>query len=269
MPEVLRDIRFDPWSDDSQRGDKAEEVVSPRPVAGELVIARIREELPGCHPEVFPNVWVGEKVGVEVLDRVREAGLRALPELSAVPGTHAVQAHGLLTSLGMCHWGGWWLTFDASEEAVVARVRVLSRVVASSSAEECRLLLEAYVGPMPESVRSGLTPDFSKSVSNRAARSQGLPEPLSEKTVAGPEQISERAAESPEQASGRAAKSPEEVSERVTDSAERDPGRVSELAGQDPGRTWSWRSRIPRRRLSLRIRAQSGRTNRQSGVPGG
>ena len=184
MPEVLRDIRFDPWSDNSQRGDKAKEVASPRPVAGEMVIARIREELPGCHPEVFPNVWVGEKVGAEVLDRVREAGLRALPELSAVPGTYAVQAHGQITSLGVCHWGGWWLTFDASEEAVVTWVRVLSRVVASSSAEECRLLLEVYVGPMPESVRSGLTPDVSKSVSNRAARPQGLPGPPSEKIVA-------------------------------------------------------------------------------------
>ena len=75
MPEVLHDIRFDLWSDNPNRGDKVKEVVSLSPVAGEAVIARIREELPGCHPEVFPNVWVGEKVGAEVLDRVREAGL--------------------------------------------------------------------------------------------------------------------------------------------------------------------------------------------------
>ena len=54
--------------------------------------------------------------------------------------------------------GGWWLSFVASDEKVLSRVKALSRVVAVGTDADTQLLLEQFVGPLPPSVQALLVP---------------------------------------------------------------------------------------------------------------
>ena len=124
--------------------------------SGSELMARIRAELPGLHPNVFPNVWGVSGADVQVLERVRADGFACLSEVDGFPGVRAVDVGGDLGRLGVCHWSGWWLSFLLEDTASVARVRVLGRAASTGSEEEGRLLLGPFVGAAPLTVQAAL-----------------------------------------------------------------------------------------------------------------
>ena len=236
LPEKLSNLHIYSWSDASLSDSLSGDETLSAPDAGEAMIARIREELPGCHLEVFPNVWGDCVVTAGVLDRVREAGLKALPESPEVPGTYVFRPRGENTSLGVCHWGGWWLTFDASERAVVARVRMLSRAVASSLEEDCRLLLETYVGPMLDSVRSGLAPPLPISADGESTNVQHVPELVSVEVTKDSEPVCEKPVLSTDDDPEKVDWSPGQPSEGISGITAENSDKDAEDLGQFPGK---------------------------------
>ena len=91
-----------------------------------------------------------------VIERVRLAGFAALDELAEVPGARVTRGDRPSGVIGVCRWAGWWLSFDAADEAVLGRVRMLGNAVGAGNQEDGRALLEQFIGPMPTSVQGAL-----------------------------------------------------------------------------------------------------------------
>ena len=119
-------------------------------------IRLVRERIPGGHPSVFPNVWGCRDIDERVVERLHHAGFVRLPECEEVPGARVVSLDGGEQLIGVCRWGGWWLSFDASCSDVKRRLRMLSSVVSSGTESDVRLLLRSFVGDMPSEVANRL-----------------------------------------------------------------------------------------------------------------
>ena len=142
MPALLGDDSIYPWAGAELRsswseGDDHDNDETP----SKQLIARLRLLRPGGHPNVFPNVWSAGAVSPRVIERVRLVGFAASDELAGVPGAWVTREDRLGGAIGVYRWAGWWLSFDAADEAVLARVRIFGNAVGVGSQEDRRVLL--------------------------------------------------------------------------------------------------------------------------------
>ena len=156
LPSSLGGDTIYPWAGTECRSSRAEDGDCNDESSGERLVARLRSLRPGGHPNVFPNVWSAGAVSSRVIERVRLAGFAALDELAEVPGARVTRGDRPGGVIGVCRWAGWWLSFDAADEAVLGRVRMLGNAVGAGNQEDGRALLEQFISPMPASVQGAL-----------------------------------------------------------------------------------------------------------------